>query len=116
MDASVDHDAAIRLNNPGRFTRVFVETRAGEIEARLSALASQPDRVFAKPTLLQAVWGYNGDEKIRTLDSHASRLRRKLGAAGAGEMVINTWGIGYRLWDRLDPDTFPPLAVAPQAA
>lgn len=31
-------------------------------------------------------------------------------------MVINTWGIGYRLWDRLDPDTFPPLAAAPEAA
>jgi DNA-binding response OmpR family regulator len=65
--------------------------------ALLLALASQPDRVFAKPELMQAVWGYDGDDKTRTLDSHASRLRRKLGAAGAGEMVINTWGIGYRL-------------------
>jgi len=31
------------------------------------------------------------------LDSHASRLRRKLAHAGAGECVLNVWGVGYRL-------------------
>ena len=34
----------------------------------------------------------------RTLDSHASRLRRKLSAHGAG-YVVNVWGVGYRLID-----------------
>jgi DNA-binding response OmpR family regulator len=42
------------------------------------------------------VWGYRSTGNTRTLDSHASRLRRKLGAAGE-RWVINEWGIGYRL-------------------
>jgi hypothetical protein len=35
--------------------------------------------------------------RTRTLDSHASRLRRKLEAAGAPGVVVNDWGVGYRL-------------------
>ena len=35
----------------------------------------------------------------RTLDSHASRLRRKLADAGAPGMIVNVWGVGYRLID-----------------
>jgi hypothetical protein len=35
--------------------------------------------------------------RTRTLDSHASRLRRKLGQAGAEDCVLNVWGVGYRL-------------------
>ncbi len=34
----------------------------------------------------------------RTLDSHAFRLRRKLGCCG-DRFVINVWGVGYRLID-----------------
>jgi DNA-binding response OmpR family regulator len=36
--------------------------------------------------------------KTRTLDSHASRLRKKLSIDG-NRFVINVWGIGYRLLD-----------------
>ena len=35
--------------------------------------------------------------RTRTLDSHASRLRRKLTQAGAADCVLNVWGVGYRL-------------------
>jgi DNA-binding response OmpR family regulator len=31
------------------------------------------------------------------LDSHASRLRRKLQEADDGPFVLNVWGVGYRL-------------------
>ena len=34
----------------------------------------------------------------RTLDSHACRLRQKLGTAG-DKFVVNVWGVGYRLVD-----------------
>jgi DNA-binding response OmpR family regulator len=60
-------------------------------------LARDPERVFAKQELLAAVWGYASPGRTRTLDSHASRLRRKLQDAGAQRWVVNVWGVGYRL-------------------
>ncbi|HEV3323783.1 MAG TPA: response regulator transcription factor [Solirubrobacteraceae bacterium] len=59
-------------------------------------LASEPTRVFGKQELLRAVWGYPVACSTRTLDSHASRLRRKL-AAGGERWIINVRGVGYRL-------------------
>ena len=64
--------------------------------ALLRILASDPTRVFTKEDLLAAVWAYRGPSKTRTLDSHASRLRRKLDPEH-GRFVVNCWGIGYRL-------------------
>jgi DNA-binding response OmpR family regulator len=64
----------------------------------LRVLASDPTRVFTKEELLRDVWGYVGPSKTRTLDSHASRLRRKLDPEHS-RYVVNCWGIGYRLID-----------------
>jgi DNA-binding response OmpR family regulator len=64
----------------------------------LRMLASDPTRVFPKEELLSTIWAYKGPHKTRTLDSHASRLRRKLDPEH-GRYVINCWGIGYRLID-----------------
>lgn len=78
----------------------------GEREVRLSnkefgllrVLAGDPSRVFPKRELLEAVWGYRTPARTRTLDSHASRLRRKLDPEHA-RFVVNCWGYGYRLVD-----------------
>jgi DNA-binding response OmpR family regulator len=64
----------------------------------LKVLATDPCRVFSKEELLTSVWGHQTNEKTRTLDSHASRLRRKLDPEH-GRYVLNTWGVGYRLLD-----------------
>ncbi|MDX6622586.1 MAG: two-component system, OmpR family, response regulator [Solirubrobacterales bacterium] len=64
----------------------------------LRILASDPTRVFTKEELLRDAWGYRGPSKTRTLDSHASRLRRKLDNQH-GRYVVNCWGVGYRLVD-----------------
>ncbi len=66
--------------------------------ALLRALAEDPTRVFTREELLRGVWGFRSLGATRTLDSHASRLRKKLGAAGGG-FVVNVWGVGYRLID-----------------
>jgi DNA-binding response OmpR family regulator len=60
-------------------------------------LAREPERVFAKQELLRAVWGYRSGGSTRTVDSHASRLRRKLAPDGARHWVVSVWGVGYRL-------------------
>lgn len=64
----------------------------------LRVLASDPHRVFSKYELLADVWGVQAPTKTRTLDTHASRLRRKLDPE-QGRYVVNCWGIGYRLVD-----------------
>ena len=66
--------------------------------ALLLALAAEPTRVFTKEELLRDVWGFRSMGTTRTLDSHACRLRHKLGAAG-DRFVVNVWGVGYRLVD-----------------
>ncbi len=66
--------------------------------ALLRALADDPTRVYTREELLRGVWGYQSLGATRTLDSHASRLRRKLNPSGQG-FVVNVWGIGYRLID-----------------
>jgi DNA-binding response OmpR family regulator len=72
-------------------------TLAGKEYELLLKLASEPTRVFTKDELLRDVWGFRSLGRTRTLDSHASRLRRKLAAPGGGEYVLNVWGVGYRL-------------------
>ena len=66
--------------------------------ALLRALATEPTRVFTREELLRGVWGFRSMCATRTLDSHAFRLRKKLGHAG-DRFVINVWGVGYRLVD-----------------
>jgi DNA-binding response OmpR family regulator len=70
--------------------------------ALLRVLVSEPQRVFTREELLRVVWGWDeataATAYTRTLDSHASRLRRKLAGEGM-RFVINVWGVGYRLID-----------------
>src|SRR3954466_16113427 len=66
--------------------------------ALLRTLAAEPTRVFTKEELLRTVWGFRALGSTRTLDSHACRLRQKLGVAG-DRYVLNVWGVGYRLID-----------------
>jgi len=70
--------------------RVVLPTKEYEL---LLKLASDPQRVFTKDELLRDVWGFRSAGRTRTLDSHASRLRRRLG----GGYVRNVWGVGYCL-------------------
>jgi DNA-binding response OmpR family regulator len=79
---------------------VRVGTRPVELSnkefALLRQLASDPTRVFTKEELLRDVWGFRSLGRTRTLDSHASRLRRKLDPEHC-RFVVNCWGVGYRL-------------------
>jgi DNA-binding response OmpR family regulator len=100
-----------RREGPRRVGDVFIDPSRREVRvgdrpvtlankefALLSALAAEPSRVFTKEELLRDVWGFRSMGRTRTLDSHASRLRRKLDPV-AGRYVINVWGVGYRLID-----------------
>ena len=67
--------------------------------ALLAQLGEAPRRVWAKPELLKAIWGFENptEAKTRTVDAHACRLRQKLHTAGARHLVVNRRGVGYAL-------------------
>ena len=61
----------------------------------LCKLVETPDRCVPKAELAAHIWG-GGPRSFgreRTVESHACRLRKKLG----GGFVLNVWGVGYRL-------------------
>ena len=60
----------------------------------LVALARRPGMAITRAWLVDNVLDPDREGSERTLDVHASRLRKKLGQAGLIETV---WGIGYRL-------------------
>jgi DNA-binding response OmpR family regulator len=77
-----------------RETRVPLSAKEFEL---LAWLAAEPYRVFTKEELLREVWDFRALGRTRTLESHASRLRKKLRVAGGDRFVVNVWGVGYRL-------------------
>ena len=89
---------ALEVDPPTRDVRVAGERveLSGKEFSLLKALAADPTRVWTKDELLRDVWGFAARGSTRTLDSHACRLRRKLGVAGH-RFVLNVWGVGYRL-------------------
>jgi DNA-binding response OmpR family regulator len=91
--------AEIVIDRPTRHvtvagTTVPLPTKEYEL---LVKLASEPLRVFTKEQLLRDVWDFRSLGRTRTLDSHASRLRRKLAEHATKPYVVNEWGVGYRL-------------------
>lgn len=75
-----------------------VELTRAEFEF-LAALARRPGAAVSRGWLAEHVLDPARDGDERTLDVHVSRLRRKLGDAGA--CIATVWGVGYRL--KVDP-------------
>ena len=105
---------ALQINEAER--RVVVGDTVVELSCKefalLCTLAGDPTRVFAKQQLLRDVWGFSAMGRTRTLDSHACRLRHKLGVTGE-RFVINVWGVGYKLVDgAVANEASTPLAQA----
>ena len=76
----------------------LIELTATEYRLLL-ALAGDPHRVFTREELLRSVWRLDTFGRTRTLDTHAFRLRHKLCCGSDEKLVVNVWGVGYRLMD-----------------
>jgi two-component system phosphate regulon response regulator PhoB len=61
----------------------------------LSFFLKHPRQVFTRNQLLSNVWGYESDVYTRTVDSHISTLRKKLGSKG--DLIKSIQKIGYKL-------------------
>lgn len=75
----------LRLDLPRRELRV------------LESLIRRRGRTVLRETLEQAVYGFDDEVQSNALDSHVSRLRRKLAEADAGVEIHSIRGIGYLL-------------------
>ena len=62
----------------------------------LRMLNDNKGRVFTRDQLLDAIWGFDYDGDIRTVDSHIARLRVKLGEYGNAHLKT-IYGVGYNL-------------------
>lgn len=63
----------------------------------LELFLRHPQRIFNSSLILEHLWGFEdtpGEETVRT---HIKRLRRRLKAVGAEDLVETIYGMGYRL-------------------
>jgi DNA-binding response OmpR family regulator len=63
----------------------------------LWCLARQKGEILTRKELLESVWGYRFDPGTNVVDVHVTRLRRKLEASGAADLIRTVRGIGYAL-------------------
>jgi DNA-binding response OmpR family regulator len=75
----------VRIDLPRRELRV------------LAALIKRRGRTVQREALENAVFGFDDEIQSNTLDSHVSRLRRRLSAAGARIEIHAIRGVGYLL-------------------
>ncbi len=61
----------------------------------LAWLVERPDRAVSRQQIAEHALPEEGDRQERTLDSHVSRIRKKLGPDAAA-CIQTVWGIGYR--------------------
>ncbi len=65
-------------------------------------LFQNPGKLMSRDHLLNKVWGLNTEVDTRTVDTHVSRLRKKLFLDGKqGWKLVPVYGYGYR-FDRVD--------------
>jgi DNA-binding winged helix-turn-helix (wHTH) protein len=65
----------------------------------LVKFTSNPVRVFSRDQLARCIWRQQ-QISARTVDSHVARLRTRLTAAGADDVLVNKWGQGWSLITR----------------
>ena len=87
---TLDRDARDAFND-GK----LVDLTAKEFDL-MELLMRNPNRVYSREALWNAIWGYDTSSDIRTVDVHIRRLREKLERSPAApEHIMTKWGVGY---------------------
>lgn len=61
-------------------------------------MAQNPNVVFSKDRLFEAVWGYDYVSDAATVLVHVNRIREKVEDDARNPKILETvWGAGYRL-------------------
>lgn len=88
----------ICLEMEGR--RAYVGEREVPLTAKefdlMELFITNPEKVFSRSTLLNAVWGEGSTGDERTVDVHVRRLREKIEENPSEPKYVHTkWGVGY---------------------
>ena len=80
--------------------RLSIEGREINLTAKefdlLELMALNPNKVYSRDHLLNAVWGYDYPGDVRTVDVHIRRLREKIEKNPSEPKYVHTkWGVGY---------------------
>lgn len=59
-------------------------------------LMSNPNQVFDKERIYEAIWGCDADGSSNVIKEHIRKIRAKLQEATGKEYIETVWGIGYR--------------------
>ena len=87
---TLDRDARDAFND-GK----LVDLTAKEFDL-MELLMRNPNRVYSREALLNAIWGYDTSSDIRTVDVHIKRLREKVEGVSDQWELKTVWGVGYK--------------------
>ncbi|MDD2743243.1 MAG: response regulator transcription factor [Rhodocyclaceae bacterium] len=97
---AIQRHGAIEVDAEGRRIRINgseVDLTQREYDLAIIFL-DNVGRVLPREELMSRIWERDTDVDTRTVDTHASRLRKKLGLSGESGMVLTAvYGQGYRL-------------------
>jgi DNA-binding response OmpR family regulator len=94
----------VHLNENGSSQELDLTPREFKI---LLLLAGRPNVVISRDDILKTVWGENVHVFPRSVDTHVSKLRKKLGVRAA--MIASVHGAGYRF--RSDSKASAPMRM-----
>ncbi len=89
----------LRVNTESRrayLNEVELELTSKEFDL-LALLMSKPDVTFTREQIMASVWDENYWGSTRTLDTHISTLRRKIGDdTDPPSLIVTVRGVGFR--------------------
>lgn len=63
----------------------------------LALLASKPNQVFQRASIMENIWGYDYDGDEQTLNTHIKRIRERLAKIAGDVEIVTVRGVGYKL-------------------
>lgn len=94
----LEYDGIVLDSTSHKVTRNDEAIHLGPTEFRLLRhFMENPNRVFSREQLLDAVWGHDVYVESRTVDVHIRRLRKALNANGGKDVIRTVRAAGYAL-------------------
>ena len=62
-------------------------------------LSANPNQVFDKERIYEAVWGYDAEGDSNVIKEHIRKIRTKLTGASGNGYIETVWGVGYK-WEK----------------